>query len=271
MEWLRLYNEIVDDPKMAKLSDAQFRCFMYLLCIANTQNERGKITMTNEEIAWRLRIPIDEITSTVTILCSLNIIENGGNYYSFVHWAQRQFVSDDVNVRVKRYRSKGVTLHETLHETLENRTDTEQIQNRTKHKKPMASELPNWLPKEQWQGFVEMRNRIKKPLTKRAISLIWGTLQKIHSDNGDNYETILDQSTMNSWQGLFPVRKEQNGSIQRNSGHRYGRPGRETSDLDAESQRELDEIERRLERRERNAKGPSDIPDHIDGQRDPGG
>ena len=31
MQWFRVYNEILDDPKIAKMDGDTFRCFFYLL------------------------------------------------------------------------------------------------------------------------------------------------------------------------------------------------------------------------------------------------
>jgi hypothetical protein len=67
--------------------------------------------------------------------------------------------------------------------------------------------LPDWIPKPQWDAWVEMRVTIKKPLkTQHAITLAINTLQKF-KDEGMDVGAVLDQSTMNSWQGLFPVRE----------------------------------------------------------------
>ena len=64
--------------------------------------------------------------------------------------------------------------------------------------------------------FVEMRNQIKKPMTDRAIQLAVKKLKELsaipYSDDFD-HETairILEQSIMNSWQGLFPLKITQN-------------------------------------------------------------
>lgn len=65
--------------------------------------------------------------------------------------------------------------------------------------------LPDWMPLEAWEGFVEMRTKIKKPLkTDRAVKLAIGTLEKLRAE-GQDVAAVLDQSTMNSWLGLFPI------------------------------------------------------------------
>jgi len=71
--------------------------------------------------------------------------------------------------------------------------------------------LPNWIPAEAWAGYVEMRISIKKPLkTDRAINLAINTLERLRAE-GNDPGAVLDQSTMNGWQGLFAVRVERRG------------------------------------------------------------
>lgn len=67
--------------------------------------------------------------------------------------------------------------------------------------------------------FVDMRKQIKKPMTDRAITLAMNKLKELStvpfSGSMDNETAIkiLEQSTMNCWQGLFPL-KESNSNKQ---------------------------------------------------------
>jgi len=54
--------------------------------------------------------------------------------------------------------------------------------------------------------FVEMRKRIKKPLTDRAKELLVKKLESMASTEMERVE-ILNNSIMNSWQGIFPLQK----------------------------------------------------------------
>lgn len=61
--------------------------------------------------------------------------------------------------------------------------------------------------------FMEMRKKIKKPMTDRAITLAMNKLKELStlpfSDAMDNDLAIqiLEQSTMNCWQSLYPINK----------------------------------------------------------------
>ncbi len=60
--------------------------------------------------------------------------------------------------------------------------------------------------------FVEMRKKIKKPMTERAVTLAMNKLKKLSevpfADSMDNDLAIqiLEQSTMNCWQDLYPLK-----------------------------------------------------------------
>lgn len=56
-------------------------------------------------------------------------------------------------------------------------------------------------------GWAEMRKKIHKPLTERAVKLSLAKLQKLSGGNERVMVDIVNQSTMNSWQGLFPLDK----------------------------------------------------------------
>ena len=57
--------------------------------------------------------------------------------------------------------------------------------------------------------FIKMRKMIKKPLTDKALSLICTKLDKLALDDYTKIQ-ILEQSIMNNWQGIFPLKRETN-------------------------------------------------------------
>ncbi len=71
-----------------------------------------------------------------------------------------------------------------------------------------------------FDDFLEMRKKIKKPATERAIELLKMNLEKL-SNGDDNLKIkILEQSIVNSWQDIFPLKvnytnQNQNGNHQK--------------------------------------------------------
>lgn len=68
--------------------------------------------------------------------------------------------------------------------------------------------LPDWMPAEAWEGYIAMRKKIKKPASDRAIQLAIALLDSMRLQGAD-VGAVLDQSTLNGWQGIFPLREQQ--------------------------------------------------------------
>ena len=60
---------------------------------------------------------------------------------------------------------------------------------------------------EALEGFVEMRKRIKAPLTEHALSLLLKKLDGLGRSDAEKLE-IVNQSVMNSWKGFFALKQE---------------------------------------------------------------
>lgn len=56
-------------------------------------------------------------------------------------------------------------------------------------------------------AFIDYRKKIKKPMTDRAIQLLINELNKLSPDIVTQIE-ILNQSILNGWQGVFPLKKQ---------------------------------------------------------------
>lgn len=61
---------------------------------------------------------------------------------------------------------------------------------------------------ESLNDFAEMRKKIKKPLTNRALQIIINKLSTLSNGNVDIAIEILENSIANSWQGVFPLKQE---------------------------------------------------------------
>lgn len=65
--------------------------------------------------------------------------------------------------------------------------------------------VPEWVPADEWEGFVEMRTRIRHPLTSRAALLVVKELERLKA-KGYAPADILDASTRNGWRDVFEPR-----------------------------------------------------------------
>lgn len=76
---------------------------------------------------------------------------------------------------------------------------------------------------EAWGAYSDMRLKIKKPMTDRAVSMALGKLDELAPNDFEMQRKILNQSVFNSWQGLFALKGESNANNGRAaSGHTAG-------------------------------------------------
>lgn len=66
--------------------------------------------------------------------------------------------------------------------------------------------------KETLYEFEEMRKSIKKPMTDVARKRLIRELQKLAGENVQQMIKILDQSILNSWAGVYPLKSNGRGS-----------------------------------------------------------
>jgi len=59
---------------------------------------------------------------------------------------------------------------------------------------------------EALEAFVEMRRKVKAPLTEHALSLLLRKLDGLGRSDAEKVE-IVNQSVMNSWKGFFALKK----------------------------------------------------------------
>jgi hypothetical protein len=65
--------------------------------------------------------------------------------------------------------------------------------------------LPDWMPLDSWAGYLEMRKKIKKAPTDRAVTLLIASLGKMLTD-GQDITAVLDKSTKSNWTDVYPIR-----------------------------------------------------------------
>lgn len=128
--WFRLYDEILDDPKVQKLSAEAFRAWINLLCLAC----RNGGSFLRADVPFALRTSALRAEALLTTLVSAGLMEYAGVSVVPHNWTERQYISDSSATRVKRHRERhrnvtcNVTtpLHETAPDT-ETESDTEKI------------------------------------------------------------------------------------------------------------------------------------------------
>ena len=84
--------------------------------------------------------------------------------------------------------------------------------NQIKERNPIVPvELPDWLNKTDWNDFVEMRKKLKKPMTDRAVKLMLSKLETM-KNKGINTSEVLQKSILANWSDVYEpkVQTQQN-------------------------------------------------------------
>lgn len=105
--WFRLYDEMLDDPKMQRLPPATFKAVINLWCLASKNG--GKLPCF-DDIAFGLRMEHDAAVTLLDELVAVGLLDHDDAGLRPHNWDSRQYVSDSSAERVKRHREKRKAL-----------------------------------------------------------------------------------------------------------------------------------------------------------------
>lgn len=102
--WVKLYLEILDDPKMGRLSNHLWRRAVECFLLAGKQGDDGALPPV-EEMAWTLRLSEDKVLEDLHGLAEAGVVHEGdAGQWVVTNFKKRQY-SDSME-RVKRYRER---------------------------------------------------------------------------------------------------------------------------------------------------------------------
>lgn len=153
--WFRFYSDAMRKPKVAKLSDKDFRLWVELLAVA-AEND-GAIPCL-EDLKHLLRRRLDHLSTGVERLISAQLIDCLEGSYVPHGWSKYQYKSDTSNERVKKHREKcNVTVTPP-------ETDTEAETDISTNVDCASSDAVAILPihlKEEWNNRVAARTGLR--------------------------------------------------------------------------------------------------------------
>jgi hypothetical protein len=123
--WFRVYDNMLDDPKVQRLSPDLFKVLINLWCLCS-QND-GWLPEV-EDVAFRLRIDPAAACAYLATLANSGLIDQEERGLRPHNWETRQYKSDSPNERVRLWRQRqreNVTLHETSLKRYCNGADTD--------------------------------------------------------------------------------------------------------------------------------------------------
>lgn len=236
--WMKLQKDFFANPRIKKVRGLaggdKYTC-IYLELLLFSLDTDGVIFYENIEqnLEAELALKIDEdeinIKAALAIFESLGLIERGENDdLRLVEACSLMGSECDSAARVRAFRAKkkegealqcnaqvtqsnkNVTTEKEKDKEIEKEEETEEefYAHTREAKKQGAFELPSFINPEIWKAFEAMRKQIKKPMSERAKKLIVLKLQRLGEDKANE---ILDQSTVNCWQDVYPLRTDKKG------------------------------------------------------------
>lgn len=174
--WIKLHRDILINRDFMCLPLAS-KALAPLLWLLASESKDGSFDGSPEELQFRLHLSVKDINDGLKPL-----IDKGF------------FVV-----------ASGV-LAECLQDAIPE-TEREAETKKEKEKKVAAAPivLPDWIPSETWQAFLDMRKKIKKPATEAAIKLLIAKLDKFRK-SGQDVQAILEKSITSSWQDVFEIK-----------------------------------------------------------------
>lgn len=236
--WMKLQKDFFTNPRIKKvrsLAGGDTYTCIYLELLLFSLDTDGIIFYENIEqnLEAELALKIDEdeinIKAALAIFESLGLIERGENDdLRLVEACSLMGSECDSAARVRAFRAKkkeaealqcnarvtqsnrNVTTDKEKDKEIEKEEETEKefYAHTREAKKQEAFKIPSFINPEIWKDFEAMRKQVKRPMSERAKKLIVSKLQKLGEDKANE---ILEQSIVNCWQDVYPLKVDKKG------------------------------------------------------------
>lgn len=196
---------------VANFRDKLTAVWFELLDLSGQVNNGGLLTNDRlafsdyEEIAIALDRTEEEIKLCVNWYITNNMMEIIDDLFLISNWTKYQNIDalsdlrEKNRIRQQRYRDRQ---KQALIETQDIK------KTKTKSIKTSKMYFENKELNKTFNDYLEMRVKIKAKATQRAIELVILKLEKLSQGNDDIKISILEQSIMNSWKGVFPLKQQ---------------------------------------------------------------
>ncbi len=179
-----------------------------LLCVSDNQ-----VYDYNNQASWRLLLAETHVTEDNAIKI-LQLLADLGAIDSELHkvkiiWSQNLIENLDL---VYKRRSTGTPTKPII-----DNTNADNVNNNRQTKQDNTKQdntiLPEWIDKDTWEAFLEMRSKKRAIPTEKAKGLLIKELEKLRGEGHDPNE-VLNQSIMRNYTGVFPLKEGSRGTHQ---------------------------------------------------------
>ena len=218
--YIKLYRRILNNPVVCKDAD-HFSIWVYLLLVAtHTEREKifkgKKITLNPGQlitgriaISEKLSISQSKVQRVLKNLENEQQIEqqtsNRNRLITILNWNDYQGNEQQIEQQVNNKR----TTSEQPVNTYKNDKNVKNDKNDKKGKEKNTKK-ETYFPHDEklnqaFLDFMEMRKKIKAPMTERAITMM---IKKINKHDNDTAIQMLENSIINNWKDIYPLKED---------------------------------------------------------------
>ena len=242
VKWIKITTDIFSDEKIMLIeqmpdADTMLVIWFKLLCMAGKENNYGVFLMRNrmpyteEMLATIFRRPLNTVRLALSTFEAFGMIEIEDDIICIPNWEKHQNIDglekikeqNRIRQQNRRARQKQALIESNVMSQCDSNVtsrdchaiEEEKEEEKEEDKKEKKSKTPTVYYhlddclNQAFVDYVEMRKKIKKPLaTDRAVKLAMDNLKKLSGGDNAIAIQILNQSIMNSWQGLFPLKQD---------------------------------------------------------------
>ena len=211
--WIKLHRKLLDNPVVMKDSD-HLAVWIYLLLNASHTEypvlfggkkislKAGQLITGRKSIASTLGISESKVRRVLDLFEIDQQIDrqrsNKNSLVSILNWDKYQIFDQQIDQQATNKRP-------TSDQQATTNKNNKNIKNIKECKEIIYSDVPEL--NEAIIAFIDYRKSIKKPMSDRAITLLLGKLNKMSNSVQEQIE-ILNQSILNGWQGIFPLKSD---------------------------------------------------------------
>jgi hypothetical protein len=141
--WMKLYIEVLDDPKMATLPDRIWRRIIELFLCAKRLGNDGHLPPT-EQLAWMLRLSVEELTKDMNQIQPTGIVIPEETGWFIPKFMERQAaVSDRERKSQERVRKQSQQYYGNVTQQSRSVTQINRVQNTESEQSIVAAQSPS--------------------------------------------------------------------------------------------------------------------------------
>lgn len=236
VKWIKITTDVFDDEKILLIeslpeADSIIVIWFKLLCLAGKQNNSGVFMMgnsipyTDKMLATIFRRKEATVKMALETFSQFGMVELIDGVITIPNWNKHQSLDsyEKKKERDRLYQAERRAIQKAIAQkssdskstpssdvviSEEDKIRKEEDKKENKKRTPAVYYPTDDLLNQTFTDYVEMRKKLKSPMTERAIQLAMGNLEKLSGGDNDIAVQILEQSIMNSWKGLFALKEE---------------------------------------------------------------